>query len=171
MTQFAISRSFYTPRHDRAPLSLARPGRNEGSTGSAMKKKAVSALTVIGTAAGVSYAEAKWGLPAIKFSKDEKSFLNHFGTSDFLGGAAILGLSLWGKIPAKYDSIATDVAKGSLAHWASVTVYNSTAPGKERKPSHPVNHIWGNNVAGQVNGGARRAMSAEQVWQGQFANR
>lgn len=139
-----------------------------------MKKKATSAAIVIGSAAAVSYAEAKWGLPAIRFSKENEkpSMMDHFGTADFLVGAGIMALSLWGKIPATYDSYALDASKGILAHWASVTVFNSIEFGKDDKglphKQHPVTR---GAVAGQLNQGGRRAISPEQAWQGQFAGR
>lgn len=167
MAGFKISRSFYgtpvsSPRAGTS--SIKRAGHSGGST--SRKSKLMSVALTVGTAGGLQFADkALGGLPSIKFNKeDPNAVINQFGTADFLGGATILGLSLWGKL-GKYDSQLTDVAKGSLALWG---VHFGDWLGNKYKASTK-GMVAGRGPNQMVAG--RPAMSPDQAWQEQFNQR
>ncbi len=168
MAGFKISRSFYSAPAASTPRAgtraVARTGHAGGTSG--RKSKLISAALVVGTAGGLQFADKAFGgLPSVKFNKEDPSaVINQFGTADFLGGAALLGLSLWGKL-GKYDSYLTDVAKGSLALWS--VHFGDSMGNKYKAEKAKTAGVAGNRGPNQMVAG-RPAVSPEQAWQHQF---
>lgn len=144
---FKISRSYldgYKPS--------TRAGLSAGSSKSSRSARIQSAATIGGTAFALGFVEGKYGMPAIP----------GVGlTADLIGAVALHALGFFGKLPAKYNGIATDVANGALAYWAGVQ-------------GHLVADKTGGKAAGvrgeslALGQGARPAIPSEQVWQTQF---
>lgn len=156
---FALSRSYL----DTSPVRPSRrAGKASGKSSGGMKARAMKMVTsgavIGGTSFVLGYVEGKYGMYV--FSKDYKWL-----SADLVGALAVYALSAYGALPKSVDSYAVDAAHGALAYWAG---FLGTEQGGGTIKSGSATAVKGEPR--QFGEGAPR-MSAEQVWNAQYATR